>query len=1237
MTLEVPVNSRDIFLQASLTRTTNNSIPKEEKPGVINSYNQILADKTILTAQATKYGIVTELSDYTIAVTNLTNYLNTLVIPVAWDDTSNSTLLQSRNVFDSMFTTVMQKRVALQLVIDTFIGAEDQTPPPKASGLATTPSFASIVLNWNPLADMTKISHTEVWRATTNDRSTAALIGQAPGFVYVDNIGLSASFYYWVRFVSTASVKGLFNADINLGTIGTTGQDSTYVMQILLNKLGYDQFNVASGVFPVRSETSLPVLPNVKYPIGVLVTLTTNGKLYRNVGNVWKSDVAATDLTGQITSSQIADSSLGVAKFASGIEPVTIVTGVPVVKSTTIVFNTVDSKQYRWNGTAYIASVPTVDLVGTIATAQIAPGAIDSTKFASSIEPTTIVTSVPSTKLTNAIFNTTDRKLYRWNGTAYIASTATSDLSGQIQANQIQANSITANQIAADTITAGQIAAGAITASEIAAGSITTSKMAITDITNICTNPNGDMGVEGWAGIAGVTTNQVQGIPIGVNVLTNTSRDCFFGIPFDATVGEQYAISVDLLNSNSNSVIRFGFAELDSSNAVLNYNSNGPQLSPITGSGSWKRISGFVTITNANTARIRIYVQIQGFGADIGTWYMHNVNYRRAANAELIVDGSITALKIAANTITANNIAANTITAAKIAANTITAAQIAANTITASQIATDTITAGQIASGAITAAEIAAGAITTDKLAVVSKGAALNADPNFGDQTAWSTFNNMTIATVIDGKSGNKVARSSTTGQISTASSISFPLIAGKVYRVSGLLRSITAVHTAYVRLARLNSLGQVIYDMAGIENVSVPIGVWTEFSGIVTVEPLAVNGRLDLYLRWTLGGSGYVEAQNIRCEELIGSTLIQDGAITTSKILAGSIDANKLAANSVTAGKIAAGSIVAGDGVIANAAIGSAQIINVTADKIDTRGLTIKNAAGTVIFGSGTPLTSDYANIPVGGKNKIPNSGPILNQVGQFKMLYANSTTGSPFIFGPSFAPYMPTGSGGVYTRVVGTANSDSYSYISITLPQSTAEMEFPVIVGKRYEASVYLSAHRCNGTISMLFLNEAGGVILDVASSIVTSTPSGPLSAWESSRAFSIATAPANSSRVIIRCLLSGNGGVNPYLFASMWYFGEALPVQTTPSPWSDSGSSFGGNISGQITPDLVSTYISNAAINLAQINTASIGQLSALTATIGLLRSRASGGRTEIADDIIRVYNDSNLLKIKIGKLN
>lgn len=81
-----------------------------------------------------------------------------------------------------------------------------------------------------------------------------------------------------------------------------------------------------------------------------------------------------------------------------------------------------------------------------------------------------------------------------------------------------------------------------------------------------------------------------------------------------------------------------------------------------------------------------------------------------------ILDGTITADQIKANTITSAEIASNTITADEIKTGTITANEIASKTITGDEIAVASITADEIAAETITSAEIKTGSITLDKI-----------------------------------------------------------------------------------------------------------------------------------------------------------------------------------------------------------------------------------------------------------------------------------------------------------------------------------------------------------------------------------------------------------------------------------------------------------------------------------------------------------------------------------------
>lgn len=90
-----------------------------------------------------------------------------------------------------------------------------------------------------------------------------------------------------------------------------------------------------------------------------------------------------------------------------------------------------------------------------------------------------IVGALPSTNLFDGrvVYLTTDKKLYRYDGTAaaWKASVAANDVTGQIVSTQITDGSI---------VTA-KLAAGAVTTNEISAGAVTAAKMSVTSLSAI--------------------------------------------------------------------------------------------------------------------------------------------------------------------------------------------------------------------------------------------------------------------------------------------------------------------------------------------------------------------------------------------------------------------------------------------------------------------------------------------------------------------------------------------------------------------------------------------------------------------------------------------------------------------------------------------------------------------------------------------------------------------------------
>src|SRR5690606_14796510 len=69
----------------------------------------------------------------------------------------------------------------------------------------------------------------------------------------------------------------------------------------------------------IENLSSLPSLPDTDYPIGSVVYLNTDGKLYRNVANSWSKAVDGGDITANtITTNAIAAGQITTALLDSG-------------------------------------------------------------------------------------------------------------------------------------------------------------------------------------------------------------------------------------------------------------------------------------------------------------------------------------------------------------------------------------------------------------------------------------------------------------------------------------------------------------------------------------------------------------------------------------------------------------------------------------------------------------------------------------------------------------------------------------------------------------------------------------------------------------------------------------------------------------------------------------------------------------------------------------------------------
>ncbi len=108
--------------------------------------------------------------------------------------------------------------------IPTAPEAPDLTTPATPTGLSVTGAITTNLLSWTA-ASYGNHAYTEIWRNSTDNQGTAVRIGTTLTAFYADSVGYnSATWYYWIRFVSTSDVVGAFNA--TAGTSATTQSSS---------------------------------------------------------------------------------------------------------------------------------------------------------------------------------------------------------------------------------------------------------------------------------------------------------------------------------------------------------------------------------------------------------------------------------------------------------------------------------------------------------------------------------------------------------------------------------------------------------------------------------------------------------------------------------------------------------------------------------------------------------------------------------------------------------------------------------------------------------------------------------------------------------------------------------------------------------------------------------------------------------------------------------------------------
>jgi phage minor structural protein len=492
-------------------------------------------------------------------------------------------------------------------------------------------------------------------------------------------------------------------AKIALGAVGNTELDRSTA-----NKIQIVSNDIIDGAI-----TTLKIASNAVDSTKLADLAVTAAKLAS--GSVDNSKIA----NGAVNNSKLANLAVDAAKLADD-----------AVTNAKIADNAVASAHIQ---DAAIVSAKIANLA--VGTGAIQDGAITNAKIANaSIGSAQIQDgSITSAKIANAAI-----------GAAAIANAAigTAHIADGSITNAKIANAAIDNAKISN-VDAGKITTGILSADRIGSSTITANKLVIGDFTNLCENPDFEGDTVG-SNPKGYTTNSscrvadISGFQYGngsnraleIDAKNGSNNDIYATNIFPVQEGQVFYVEAEgrYLNTAGTGFLRIGFRCYDEKRNALNdwdevVNWNGAKTTTFT------RKNGTYTVPTG-VGYLQIWISFSNNGETTNKAYIDNIRVHRMASGELIVDGAITASKIAANTITAGSaiIQDGAITTAKIADAAINSAKIATLAVGAGAIQDAAITSAKIANLAVGTAAIANGAITNAKIGNAAVGTAQIAD-----------------------------------------------------------------------------------------------------------------------------------------------------------------------------------------------------------------------------------------------------------------------------------------------------------------------------------------------------------------------------------------------------------------------------------------------------------------------------------------------------------------------------
>lgn len=603
--------------------------------------------------------------------------------------------------------------------------------------------------------------------------------------------------------------------------------------------------------------------------------------------------------------------------------------------------------------------------------------------------------------------------------------------------------------------------------------------------------------------------------------------------------------------------------------------------------------------------------------------YLGNPDYNPPTAANIVY---IDTAKIADAAIQTNKLANEAVTTAKLLDSAVSELKLANDAVTAAKIATDAVGSLEIASAAVINAKIADAAVGTTKIANLAVTQALIANAAVGNaQIADLAVSTAKIQLLAVGSA-----------QIGDAA-----IVEAKIGAAAVVTAKIGDAQIVNAKIADATILGAKLVDAT---------------IGTAKIADAAIVTAL-------IGDAQVVTAK------------INDLAVNEAKVANAAITSAKIANLAVGAAHIQAAVIGTGhivDAAITNAKIGS--VIQSTSwnettkagwhiDKsglIRGQGIAIYDTSGNLVFGSGGTVAwskitgvdrpESYATV----SDNLIRNGNLID--GQNHWYNGTPSTSTRVAGGASDAAAY-------FWQFSGTSND--------IRPNGSALI--PVTGGSKLNWSLVAKndAAGDHTTFDIWYYDAAGNLLGSVNNYIQTAAGT-----WEEKRG--VVTLPSNAAQFTIL-----SGGVN---FTGPYTRIGNIRVAVTEKD-STLGATYGVNAFGfgsfaginQLTSGNIGTYIAGAAIGTALIANAAIGtaliadgailnakiadgtiltakigdaqitnakiasvdaakitatSLSAITATIGLLRTASSGARLEIEDNQIRVYDSSNVLRVRMG---